>query len=498
MVLIFWVITPLQGAIFGTGPVQLREPSTFYASHDLIPVEDQAFAIDTSIMHRLFAVKYLDQPYPRFSTPEYVLRPFQLKEDSAPGAKNWTATTTKLWTDLNCEAADSITPHDGAWKGYFAYNNGKGCNASLIATSTNVPNSNYNMHYLAWYSSAYANQAFGVPTCSSEFSDQFLAIASKGKQENATVTALFCQPSYWKQRVTVSVSDGTFHPLNSSVTPDGPVEELPASEFNSTGFQYLLGSSVSSVQKDSARDYPDNLLVNMGDRLNGTGVHLPVDPMVSFALSGTGRPMEDYLDGLVMEEAYRAVHKSAFVVAYDALLTTATASNETTEGSIEFIRHGVIVSRVFSAIVEGLLLTVGACCILLAVLGARVESKLSGNPAALSDQMDVLRNSPELLAAAVRERRILEQGKPADTKTTRLHLQCPCESSDATTAITVTGLSSQPEGSDASPDKEDDQYAPVSPIALKRSAGFAFTILLAAAFAGLLALRFQEKKFGGK
>lgn len=497
MVLIFWVITPLQGAIFGTGPVQLREPSTFYASHDLMPIEDQALATDTSILHRLFAVKFLGQSYPRFSTSEYALRPFELKEDSTPGAKNWTATTTKFWTDLDCEPADSITPHDDPWKGYFAYNNGEGCNASIISTSNISPSSTYGMHYLAWYTSAHATQAFGVPTCPSKFSDQFLAIASKGKLENATVTALFCKTSYWRQRVKVSVSDDTFHPLNSSLTADGPVEKLPASEFNSTGFQFLLGSSVSAVQQDSVRDYPDNVIVNMGDRLNGTGIQLPVGPMVAFALSGSERPVEDFLDGSVMAEAYRAIHKSAFVLTYDSLLTTATASNETTEGSVEFIRHGVLVSRVFSAIVEGLLLTVGVCCILLAVLGARVESKLSGNPAALADQMDILKNSPELLAAAVRERRILEEGKPSDIKTARLHLQCPCESSDATTAIAVTGLSQQLDGSEASLEKEDDQYAPVSPIALKRSAGIAFSILLAAAFAGLLALRFQEKKFGG-
>ena len=354
------------------------------------------------------------------------------------------------------------------------------------------------MHYLAWYTSAHATQAFGVPTCPSQFSDQFLAIASKGDLENATVTALFCQTSYWKQQVTVTVSDDTFHPLNSSLAPDGPAEELPTSEFNSTGFQFLLGSSVSAVQQDSVRDYPDNVIVNMGDRLNGTGVQLPVDPMVAFALSGMERPVEDYLDGSVMAEAYRAVHKSAFVLTYDSLLTTATASNETTEGSVEFIRHGVLVSRVFSGLVEGLLLAVGVCCIILAVLSARVESKLSGNPAALADQMDVLRNSHELLAAAVRERNILKEGKPLDTETTRLHLQCPCESSEAATTITVTGLPPSLEGNDASSDIKDDQYAPVSPIALKRTSGFVFSILLAAAFAGLLALRSQEKKLGGK
>lgn len=48
MILIFWVITPFQGAIFGKGPVQLRQSATFYASRDLMPIRDQSKNIDTS------------------------------------------------------------------------------------------------------------------------------------------------------------------------------------------------------------------------------------------------------------------------------------------------------------------------------------------------------------------------------------------------------------------------------------------------------------------
>lgn len=501
MVLIFWAITPLQGAIFGKGAVQIREPTIFYASQDLLPIEDQSKAMDTSVLHHLYAIKFLDQPYPAFTTPEYALRPFKLETNPNPTAKNWTAKTTKFWTDLSCEPAE-ISKHK--WEGYFDYDNGKGCNASGIATIGSNPKYNYQLHYLAWYSSAYASQSFGTPTCPSQFSNQFLAIASKGTLNDSDITALFCETSYWKQQVSVTVPDSDFRPKDSSITPDGPIEELPVSEFNSTGFEYLLGASVSEVQGSSGlRDYPDNLIMNQFDRFNSSGVQFPISPMVGFAMGGMERPIEDYRDESVLREAYRAVHQSTFALAYSALLTEETASMEKTEGSIEYVMHGVIVSRVFSAIVEGLLLAIGVCCIILHVLCARAKSNLTANPATLGDQMDMLRSSYGLLEFASQDRELLTEKSPTGAETAKLHLQCPCDSPDGAPRITVIGPppsapSPRTENESTPAAEQDNQYTPIRPLALRRSSGLVFSILLAASLAGLLVLRVEEQKRNGK
>lgn len=502
MVLIFWVVTPLQGAIFGTGPVQLREPTTFYESQDLLPIEEQSTLIDTSVLHHMYAIKYLGQSYPRFTTAQYALRPFQLETDSARGAKNWTATTTKFWTDLDCQPAHNITARTNEWEGYFDYDNGKGCNASLIATVKGMKGyDTYHMHYYGWYTSAHASQAIGVPTCPSDFSNNFLAVTTKGDLEDLEMTALFCETSYWKQRVNVTVPDSNFRPDDASITPAGPVEVLPDTEFNTTGFEYLLGSSVSEVQ-GVRRDYPRNLIVDQFDRVNDTGVQYPLDAMVGFVIGGRERPLDDYLDKTVMGDAYRAIHQYAFSLTYNSLLTEAMASNETREGSVEYVMHGVIVSRVFSALVEGLLLAIGLCCIVLLVLSARTKSNLSSDPAALGDQISVLRNSNELLYAILRESAFLEEKTPTGLENMKLHLRCACHDPDGTATITVTGLStSLPQSSrdnSPSPDIQDDSYKPVSPLVLKRGSGIAFSVFLVAALAGLLALRLQEQKFGGE
>ena len=495
MVLVFWVITPLQGAIFGQGPVQLREPATFYLSQNLLPIQDQSRATDTSILHHQYVIKYLNQSYPPFTTAQYALRPFKLDTDSKqPGAKNWTATTTKFWTDLQCNPAQVS---GSTWKGQLHFNNGKGCNASDIVAVASMTDFHYQMHYLGWHNSAHASQYFQRKTCGEEFANNFLAITAKGRAEDKDpeVTALFCETSYWKQRVSVTVPDDTFHPDDASITPEGPVEELPATEFNSTGLEFLMGSSVSEVL-DTQRDYWRNLIVDQYDRIKSLNVEFPLDPMVGFAIGGLERPLDDYLDPFVVEDTYRAVHQATFALAYNSLLTEETASKEKVEGSVEFVMHGVIVSRVFSAIVEGLLLAIGACCILLMVLGSRIKSNLSEDPATLGGQLCILRNSSDLLSAASEDPQLHQQASSLKAETTRLHLQCGCQSPDGATTITVTGLPKSHQGRSVR-GTQDDQYTPVRPLALRRISGSAFTVLLIAALAGLLALRFQEQKLGG-
>ena len=498
MLLIFWVITPLQGAIFGTGPVYLHQPATFYASSDLMPIEDQATATDTSILQRMYSIKYLNQKYPPYTTAEYALRPFKLESDPPPGTQNWTATTTKLWTDLECWPAEweLSTPYTG----YFDFNNGQGCNASGIQAVPSSGSLKPRMHYFAWYNSAWATQSLHrIPHCPEKFSHQFLAIAADERPKNVTMTALFCEAKYYKQKVRVSIAGDTFHPNNASLTALGPVEELPGTEFNATGFEHVLGASVSEVQ-GVTRDYPHNILVDQSEKVAAMDLGLPVSPLVGYAVGGEKRKFEDYYDEDVLADAYRGVHKALFSIAYSSLLTNATASNVTEEGTVDIALHGIIVSRLFSGLVEGLLITVSACSILLAVLSSKAKSSLSGDPATLGDLIDILQNSPELVKAACGAESLRDDASQEE-KEPRLHLRCGCQEADGAMAIQVAGssrsisLSANP---GAKSESETGKSTMSKPLALRRSVGSAFTLSLIAAFVGLLYLRHQEQKLGGK
>lgn len=124
----------------------------------------------------------------------------------------------------------------------------------------------YQMRYLDWHNAAHASQYIQRPTCPGEFANSFPAIMSKRNVDCFEMTAVFCETSYWKQRVSVTVPDDSFRPNDASITPAGPVEELPVTEFNSTGFEYRMGSSVSEEQGVS-RDDRRNLIVDQYDRV---------------------------------------------------------------------------------------------------------------------------------------------------------------------------------------------------------------------------------------
>lgn len=54
MMLIFWAITPLQGAIFGQQSVTVSRSHAMTASPSLIPLEEQAALIDVSILNSAY------------------------------------------------------------------------------------------------------------------------------------------------------------------------------------------------------------------------------------------------------------------------------------------------------------------------------------------------------------------------------------------------------------------------------------------------------------
>ena len=503
---IFWAITPLQGAVFGTGPVPLKSPGSFSVSSDLLPPQQQSYLLDTSVLHRLYATKYLGQEYPSFATPEYALRPFKLNTaSSSPSINpNWTATTTKFWSDLECWPAEAIESE--LYPGYYDFLNGKGCNASEIMAFRTA--NAIGMSYISWYNSPYSDQFLSRSTCTSEFSNHFLAIAARREVDGQerynssdfTMTALFCEASYWKQKVEVTVPSDTLRPVDASILPVGPVEELTGEEFNNTGFEYLIGSSVSAVH-DVPRDYPSNLIIDQYSKVNDTGLNWPLSPLIGFVIGGRERPIDDYLDATVLAEGFRAVHKAVFVHAYTALLSEAEASEETFDGSIEFVLYGILVSRVLSAVVEALLLAVSTGTVILAIIASRTESNLIGDPSTLGDVIDLLQASPDLLDAAISYGEYTEEEARRDMEATRVYLRHSCHDRTGKMAIMMVNPEGSPRallGPGATRNLEADNYTPVKPFVLRRTFGSLLVSVTLSCLAVLAYFRFEEQRLGGK
>lgn len=97
MVIIFWLITPLQSAILGTGPVNIQRFMNTTTSQETISSSDQPPILDQSILNEGYAITWLNQSLPPFTAPDYTLLPFTANtEREHTPTTNWTGSTTKF------------------------------------------------------------------------------------------------------------------------------------------------------------------------------------------------------------------------------------------------------------------------------------------------------------------------------------------------------------------------------------------------------------------
>lgn len=249
-----WVITPLQAAIFDTGPVNITEKVVFSDSIPLMPSVDQAVILDQSVINSAFAIIWLRQSYPAYTTPEYALLPFSTnaKGAHAGSATNWTGTTYKLTTELDCWKP-TLARDEPASLGSYNFDNGRGCRGKGIDQGLPAMEHPYRMLYIGYADSPYADYSISGPNCSSNASHQFLTYWSKAidaESKDREVAALFCEAKYYKQKVSVTVSLPGYVPVNSSIRKLAPREDLPETKFNQTAFESLLHSGVSMVMMD--------------------------------------------------------------------------------------------------------------------------------------------------------------------------------------------------------------------------------------------------------
>ncbi|KAK7430363.1 hypothetical protein QQZ08_003111 [Neonectria magnoliae] len=343
MVIVFWLLTPLQSALLGTSAVPQTEQATISTRSELRPLLEQEALLSPKILNTGYAIGWLGQPYPSFTTSKYALLPFYLEKDPAPAAvaTNWTAETTKLSTELTCWPAEQ-EKNGPRGKASVNFLNGQGCNVTVSLTQY----TNYTMFYIGYTSSAYSDHFLAGPYCpkTSNSTHQFLAIWSTTIPEsNATdpdfnVTALFCQPQYYKQKVLVTMVSSNLEPVEDSLQATSPRELLTEKEFNSTAFEFLLANGMS--QNVTVRDFPFGSVVEQHPRLNDTGLSQPVSNMVGFALAGRDSLTADYSSPKALAKIYHDAHQHLFSVAVDELVNNADISNHS--ASVHFSLQGVV------------------------------------------------------------------------------------------------------------------------------------------------------------
>ncbi|KAJ9158275.1 Protein AIG2 [Coniochaeta hoffmannii] len=396
MMLIFWAVTPLQSAIFGAQAVSVTKQLVTSDTAKLGTLEEQLNALDSSILNIAYGITWLKQPYPAFTTPAKALIPFQpLKPEAAVlPDETWTTSAVALSTDIHCWPA---IVNKTELTDTFDFDNGQGCKATFEpSTHGRLGNETGIIHtvlYIGYHENAMLDWYLQNPNCGANASHQFLAIWMA--QDTKDMTALFCESVYSKQEIMVTVSAGHSSPDEMSMAPLGDPKPLGEDEFNSTAFEYLVGTGVPP--KLVRRDYPKDRNLEQFPTLSEFNLAFPITNMVGFAIGGMNYSIMDLKDAAALQNIFSSAHKKLFSAAIPSLLMPAELSDSARTSTIRYTLYGVVVSRPLALAVEILLFLIALLVAGILYVNHRTKSLLNRDPGCIASTLEVLGESDALL-----------------------------------------------------------------------------------------------------
>ena len=454
--------------------------------------------MDSSLLVDAYGVSWLDQEFPAFTTADYAVLPVFPADGLEPSPKElWTAKTTKLSAELNCWPAN-ITRLEG-FKGRALYDNGRGCSVDFSSLNSIDPGES-TLVYIGYKDDAYLDFSLQLTgRCKADAANQFLAIWSKITNETEHLkfsdreyhlTAAFCETSYSRQEVSVTIARNKSKPID--VVALGPTKTLDGTEFNSTAYEQFLNVGRPPVSK--TRDVPATETLEAYPALENFDIAFPATNMVIYALGLVGKRGAALQNQTLLHEAFTAAHKAMFSLAIPRLLSP-TEALETTEGVRKQTKYGVVISRPISAVVEALLFLVVILASGLLIAVQRSPCKLSHDPAGMGFTFRILKASKAILD------RFTDQDS-ADDKTLRECLAgeryALVEDDSAPEGLKLEVMRGNGLVSPASTFRQHISYLPVHPDWLRAFTGAIFISGLAGGIALLVYLKIKEQDLNGK
>lgn len=407
LLLISWVITPMQAALLTTETVPVNVSTQFVASQTLAPFDSQAAGLEVSskYLFTAFRVTWLDEQPPPFTTTEYAATPFR-PLSGGPGRgtnETWTAMTRTYKTDLDCTLGTSAAPGEP-----FNITNNAGCYVPIspIPPSNKTRNIQYlgfgNWNGLAgWYLPE--KSCKGGPNI-------FMAIwaeTSQGRREGAMlpadtdITAVFCTPNYHYTDEEITVDAETL--LIKSVTKLG--DPVPFTQEDGIIDLNRFEKDLSSGRVDESHQQLPMRFISAApptgaSRYKDWGLVSPTS-QVSYAIGmSPGLGFEDFKDPRTLSEAFVKVHRLLFATYVSSLLRDIPGGGidgDTVLGNRSMDQLAVVVSGVFARLLEGFLAVVAVCFAALGVITYRRNSNLFGDPDSLAAKMAFVADSKALL-----------------------------------------------------------------------------------------------------
>ncbi|KAE9364127.1 hypothetical protein N431DRAFT_420931 [Stipitochalara longipes BDJ] len=401
MLMVFWVITPLQSAIFNTGTVTRSVNVSMITTSQLVPIKVQSTALNANFLNTAYGISWLNQSLPTFSTPKYTVLPFRPypMHQIASQAETWTIVTDAFSTFLSCSPANVLLTDVG-----YSFDNGKGCNVSEIELDdTRELNSAYLLDYIGYFNDANVDNALANSGCPPEFSNSFLALWASGASRNSglgratynNLTALFCETNYHVEQFSVVLNASSSALASGNPTIDNPSSTVDIySIFNTTTFEYIIGAGVMPV--DQPINLPGRAKLSQFPQLARYNLTRElVNNMVQFAVALNPLTTEDLVAPAALHQAFELAHQLLFVTAFTSLLEQGNNSNgvhdSSSPGVVQDSLGAITFVRPVAIAVEAAFALVAVLALCLLYFTHQRLNKLERDPSSIGEIMSLLR-----------------------------------------------------------------------------------------------------------
>ncbi|KAK0130121.1 hypothetical protein ONS96_000649 [Cadophora gregata f. sp. sojae] len=502
MLVVFWAITPLQSAIFNTGVVTRSKHIDMGTTATLVSLDRQAHVLNANFLNVAYAISWLGQKLPGFTTANYTVLPFgptTLVQRSLP-SETWTAARDAFGTSISCSPAIVEVEKLG-----YTFRNGKGCSVSQINLPVSHDFGSHMINYIGYFSNPHVDWSLQNPNCTAEFSNNFLALYASGKSHvqggiYSNITALFCETSYSSHSVTVTVnaSDNTIvHQKLAYQSRSSSGAQSIQGILNTTAFEYVLATGVNPTNQKV--NLPDRAVLEQYPRLMKYNLTWPVSNMVGFAVALNPSRVDDLAESTALKVAFERAHQLLFTTAFNSLLepVTETNSSDSVAGLLEDSPGAIILVRPVAIAVEIALAIVAIMTLLLWFHSHSRQSSLETDPSSIADLMAVLQ------AGQISRK---ESHSTMDFARTTVDEGLSQEVYCLTTRIPGEKVNAQAErardlpfGSSTTIQSTSghDEIPPLRPVELRIWSGAAFVIVLGTAIIGLTVLNSQILKHNG-
>jgi hypothetical protein len=446
-------------------------------------------------------------------TREFLLAPFSpANQDRSPGPianEVWTGVTQRYGVNISCE--EPIQWLDGSEK---RINSTWGCNY-LLPVPRVIPNTDDSKMFDALYvgyenPSGDADYYLSDGSCPPSQNQTFLIQWSKalipGSQFSnlsnpelfleANVTTLWCRSSYYVQDVRAAVSANNKQVLN--FTALGDPKPLPANLFNVTSFEAAM--STGSGNSTQRSDFPTQKWPSQASFLLDMPLNIAYLPeMTPFALGALQRPLDDYLNGTVLQESYQAAYRLLFARQMVDVISKSINTSAVSLGQRSYTTQAVVMVPAFAYVAEGFLGAIALLALSLLYLSWRRQCNLVSDPASVSATMAISGSCERLLNLFSKCDRLAAKELEDELGSRRFQLRADRDSNTPYSLVVEEDQYARRSRQDTAASMATNNVVRgIQPLEFNLKTGLCFFVIQVFLFAFIPALLWQVRKHNGK